>query len=91
MMMTEETKSLALELLRGIRVSLTRMDLDLCDLKSRVSALEQMQGHVLFLLGAMSQRMDRFDERLCRIERRVVLVEMRSVALAESSQSPLIH
>jgi hypothetical protein len=90
-MMTEETESLALELLRGIRVSLTRIELDVCDLKRRASALEQMQGHALLLLGAMSQRMDRFDERLCRIERRLDLVETRSVALAEPSQSPLIH
>jgi hypothetical protein len=90
-MMTEETERLARELLGGIRVSLTRMELDVCDLKMRVSALEQMQGHVLFLLGAMGQRRDRFDERFCRIERRLELVETRSVALAESSQSPLIH
>jgi hypothetical protein len=74
-MMTEDTENLVLEMLRRIRASQERTELDLADVKSRVSALEQMQGQVLVLLGAMSQRMDRFDERLGRIERRLDLVE----------------
>jgi hypothetical protein len=74
-MMTEDTENLVLEMLRRIRASQERTELDLADVKSRVSALEQMLGQVLVLLGAMSQRMDRFDERLGRIERRLDLVE----------------
>ena len=73
--MTEETENMVLEMLRRIRASQERTELDIADVKSRVSALEQMQGQVLVLLGTMNQRMDRFDERLGRIERRLDLVE----------------
>jgi hypothetical protein len=73
--MTEETDNMVLETLRRIRESQERTELDIADLKSRVSALEQMLGQVLVLLGTMGQRMDRFDERLGRIERRLDLVE----------------
>jgi hypothetical protein len=73
--MTEERDNMVLEMLRRIRASQERTELDLADVKSRVSAMEQMQGQVLVLLGTMSQRMDRFDERLGRIERRLDLVE----------------
>ena len=73
--MIEDRDNVFLEMLRRIRASQERTELDLADVKSRVSALEQMQGQALVLLGAMSQRMDRFDERLGRIERRLDLVE----------------
>ena len=73
--MTEETENMVLEMLRRIRASQERTELDLADVKARASALEQMQGQVLVLLGTMSQRMDRFDERLGRIERRLDLVD----------------
>ena len=73
--MTEETENMVLEMLRRIRASQERTELDIADVKSRVSALEQMQGQVLVLLGTMNQRMDRFDERLGRIERRLELVD----------------
>jgi hypothetical protein len=73
--MTEETENMVLEMLRRIRASQERTELDIADVKSRASVLEQMQGQVLVLLGTMNQRMDRFDERLGRIERRLELVE----------------
>jgi hypothetical protein len=73
--MTEETENMVLEMLPRIRASQERTELDLADVKARASALEQMQGQVLVLLGTMSQRMDRFDERLGRIERRLDLVD----------------
>ena len=73
--MTEDTENMVLEMLRRIRASQERTKLDIADDKSRVSALEQVQGQVLVLLGTMNQRMDRFDERLGRIERRLDLVE----------------
>jgi hypothetical protein len=72
--MTEETDNMVLEMLWRIRASQERTELDLADLKSRVSALKQMLGQVLVLLGTMCQRIDRFDERLGRIERRLELV-----------------
>jgi hypothetical protein len=73
--MTEDTENMVLEMLRRIRASQERTELDIADVKSRVSALEQVQGQVLVLSGTMNRRMDRFDERLGRIERRLELVE----------------
>jgi hypothetical protein len=73
--MTEETENLVLEHLRRIRASQERMELEVTDLKSRVSGIELIQGQTLALLGGISQRMDRFDERLGRIERRLDLVD----------------
>jgi hypothetical protein len=72
--MPEEVSNLILEHLRRIRASQERTELDVAELKSRVSALEQTQGQVLILLGTLNQRMDRVDERLGRIERRLDLV-----------------
>ena len=66
--MTDETANLMLEHLRRIRGSQERTELDIADLKTRLSALEQHQGQVLVLLGTANQRMDRFDERLARID-----------------------
>jgi hypothetical protein len=73
--MTEETENLVLEMLRRVRASQERMELDIADLKRRASATEQVQGQILALLGGLGQRMDRFEERLSRIERRLDLVD----------------
>lgn len=71
--MSQQSDNLVLEHLRHIRGRVDSMSLDVVDLKTRISALEEMQGQVLVLLGAMGKRMDRTDERLARVERRLDL------------------
>jgi len=73
--MADEPNNIVLEHLRHIRRAVDRIELDLTDVKSRVSSLEQVQGQILALMGTMNQRMDRFDERLGRVERRFDLVD----------------
>ncbi len=80
--MSEETENLVLEMLRRIRASQERSELDVADIKVRMSALEQhegqvltLQGQVVTLLGTLNQRIDRLDERVGRIERRLNVVE----------------
>ena len=73
--MTDEPSKIILEHLLHIRRAADRIELDLTDVKSRVSSLEQVQGQILALMGTMNQRMDRFDERLGRVERRFDLVD----------------
>jgi hypothetical protein len=73
--MTEETENMVLEMLRRIRASQERMELDVVDLKSRVSGIEQVQGQILNLIGGLGVRMDRIEERVSRIERRLDLVD----------------
>jgi hypothetical protein len=77
-MMTESVENLVLEHLKHIRSRVDGLALDVADLKSRASAQEELQGQLFVLLGGLAKRMDRFDERLGRIERRLDLVEETS-------------
>ena len=71
--MTDNVESLILEHLRHIRSKMDAVSLDMSDIKSRVSSLEETQGQLLFMMGGLGKRMDRFDERLGPIERRLDL------------------
>lgn len=67
--------NIVLEHLRRIRQSLDQIQDDVNILKVRSTATESGMGSVVTHLAAMNHRMDRFDERLGRIERRLELVE----------------
>ncbi len=71
--MTDNVESLILEHLRHIRSKMDAVSLDISDIKSRVSSLEETQGQLLGMMGGLGKRMDRSDERLGRIERRLDL------------------
>ena len=71
--MTDNVESLILEHLRHIRSKMDAVSLDMSDIKSRVSSLEETQGQLLVMMRGLGKRMDRFDERLGRIERRLDL------------------
>ena len=71
--MTDNVESLILEHLRHIRSKMDAVSLDMSDIKSRVSSLEETQGQLLFMMGGLGKRMDRFGERLGPIERRLDL------------------
>ncbi len=73
--MTDEVTNIVLEHLKRIQGKLADIEIDLGDVKVRMSLIEQHQGQMLVLLGGLNQRMDRFDERLPRIERRLDLVD----------------
>jgi polyhydroxyalkanoate synthesis regulator phasin len=80
--MTEETKRVVLEMLRRIRASPERTEVDVADIKVRMSALAQREGKVLphqgvTLLGTLNQRMDRFDPRMDRFDERLGRIEHR--------------
>lgn len=71
--MTDNVESLILEHLRHIRSKMEVVSLDMSDIKSRVPSLEETQGQLLVMMGGLGKRMDRFDERLGRIEKRLDL------------------
>ncbi len=73
--MTEQEESMILELLRRVRASQDRTEADISDLKLRVSAVEQHLGQMQIQFSGLNTRMDRFDERMARIERRLDLAE----------------
>jgi len=74
--MTDKEANLVLEFLRKIRSSQERMEQDISDLKARMSSVEHLLGQSQIQFAALNSRMDRFDERLARIERRLDLVEV---------------
>lgn len=73
--MTDDVAHLMLEQLKHIRATTDAMALDIIDIKSRVSGLELQMGQVQVTLAGQSQRIDRLEERIARIERRLDLVE----------------
>jgi hypothetical protein len=73
--MTDETANLILEYLRNIRSDTTAIRNDVDDLKLRMTAVEHHLGQQQVQLAAINGRIDRLDERVGRIERRLELVE----------------
>ena len=62
-------ESLILEHLRAIRASVDRLVDDMQEVKARLGILEQQYA-------SLSTRLDRMDERISRIEKRLGLVEV---------------
>ena len=73
--MSEQTEHLILEMLRRIRSMTERIEADVGDLKLRMSAVENHIGQMQVQIAGTNSRMDRIEERLGRIERRLELVE----------------
>jgi archaellum component FlaC len=71
-----DNENLVLEMLRRIRGSQERMELDVQDIKSRMTGIEVNMGQISSQLVSQSLRMDRIEERVSRIERRLDLVEL---------------
>ncbi len=64
---------LTYELLKKMRAEQLEMRQDLLDLKVRASATEEHLGAVMISNGGINTRLDRLDERLARVERRIEL------------------
>ena len=64
--MMDDIANLTLEHPRHIRAKVDAMSLDIDDFKARMTAVEMQ-------VAAMSRGMDRLDERVARIERRLEL------------------
>jgi hypothetical protein len=70
-----EGDNIVLEHLRRIRASQDRVEVVMGDVKLRMSAVEQHLGQVQLQIAGLNTRMDHFDDRLTRIERRLELVD----------------
>jgi hypothetical protein len=73
--MADETASLILEHLRVIRAKQDDMAADLGELKRGMGQLEEQSAHLFGQHAIPSNRVDRIDARLERIERRLDLVD----------------
>ena len=68
---------LTYELLKKVRAEQQEKRFDLLDLKMRVSATEDHLSGIVISNAGINARLDRVDERLGRIERRLELTEAR--------------
>ena len=75
--MTDDVASHTLETLRRIDLRLSNIEGDMHDIKLRMSTVEDHLGTVIVSIGGLNHRMDRSDERLTRVERRLDLTEAR--------------
>ena len=80
--MTDDTTNLVLEHLRRIRASQERTELEIGDIKARLTAMDETMANsrtdlapLHSLYAQQSKRIDRIEDRLGRIERRLDLVD----------------
>ena len=73
--MADEIANLMLKQLRHMRGTIDIVAADVSDMRLRTSAVEHHLGQVVVQVAGLNSRMDRFDERLARVERRLDLVE----------------
>jgi predicted nucleic acid-binding Zn-ribbon protein len=66
--MSPSTENLVLEMLRAIRATLEKHSNDLLEINERLGILEQQYASI-------STRLDRMDDRVHRIEKRLELIE----------------
>ncbi|MFW2830241.1 hypothetical protein [Sphingomonas sp. ID0503] len=73
--MSGNVENLVLEQLRRMNARFDNLEGDLRELKTRVTALDEHMGGVMIAVSGMNARLDRFDERLARVERRLDLTD----------------
>jgi hypothetical protein len=71
--MTAETESLVLEILKKIQGDIAGLKFDMVDVKHRISMIERNTADIAASYAGQSLRIDRLEERLDRIERRLEL------------------
>ena len=69
--MATDADNLILGHLRHIRKAVDELRLDMSDVKARMTAIEVTMGQIVSLIATQSGRMDRIDDRLGRVERRL--------------------
>jgi len=61
--------------LLNVRQGVDELRLDMSDVKARMTAIEVTMGQIVSLIATQSGRMDRIDDRLGRVERRLDLAD----------------
>ena len=75
--MSENAESLVLELLRKIRLEQQEMHIEIQELKARATAVDEHLGGLMMSVAGVNAPIDRVDERLARIERRLELTDAK--------------
>jgi 4-aminobutyrate aminotransferase-like enzyme len=66
---------LSYELLKRVQGALQEMRLDVQELKLRASSVDDHRGGLMIAVSGVNTRLDRIDERVQRLERRLDLTE----------------
>ena len=61
--------------LLNVRQGVDELRIDMSDVKARMTAVEITMGKIVSLIATQSGRMDRIDDRLGRVERRLDLAD----------------
>lgn len=72
---TGDRDDLMLELLRRIRAEQEETRFEIQELKTRATSVDEHLSGLIISVSGINSRMDRFDERLKRIERRLDLTD----------------
>ena len=76
--MTENvTNDLIYSVLQKMQQDIADIKSDVHDLKVRATAVDEHLGGMFISLSGLNNRMDKFNERLARVERRLELSEAR--------------
>ncbi|WP_373489538.1 hypothetical protein [Blastomonas sp.] len=76
--MTENvTNELIYSVLQKMQAGISELKGDIMDLKMRASAVDEHLAGIIISVSGLNHRMDRFDERLARVERRLDLTDAK--------------
>ncbi len=75
--MAEISNDLLFEILKRIQGDIADMRDDISELKTRATALDEHMGGLIIQVSGNNNRLDRMDERLKRVERRLDLSDAR--------------
>ncbi len=73
--MTDNVENMTLKFLRRLDTRLDRLESDLGDIKLRATATEEHLASIMMSMAGVNARMDKIDERLSHVERRLDLTD----------------
>jgi predicted nucleic acid-binding Zn-ribbon protein len=73
--MADNIENLTLKFMRRLDTRLDRLETDIGDIKLRVTATEEHLASIMMSMAGVNSRMDKIDERLAHVERRLDLTD----------------
>jgi chromosome segregation ATPase len=73
--MTDNVENLTLKFMRRLDTRLDRLESDIGDIKLRVTTTEEHLASIMMSMAGVNSRMDKIDERLAHVERRLDLTD----------------
>jgi chromosome segregation ATPase len=72
---TDNIENPTLKFMRRLDTRLDRLENDIGDIKLRVTATEEHLASIMMSMAGVNSRMDKIDERLAHVERRLDLTD----------------